>query len=62
MKSGVDLQRAAMAEICSTRDDWSFHVISDPLTRFLRDRRMQTALRMLRVVKLGGNPAHRSGQ
>ncbi|MFJ7337131.1 class I SAM-dependent methyltransferase [Streptomyces sp. NPDC101110] len=49
MKSGVDLQRAAMAEICSTRDDWSFHMTSDPLTRFLRDRRLRTALRMLRV-------------
>ncbi|MFE6090469.1 class I SAM-dependent methyltransferase [Streptomyces massasporeus] len=49
MKSGVDLQRAAMARICSTRGDWSFHVTSDPLTRFLRDRRLQTALHMLRV-------------
>ncbi|MEU0219476.1 class I SAM-dependent methyltransferase [Streptomyces sp. NPDC006265] len=43
------MQRAAMAEICNTRDDWSFHVTSDPLTRFLRDRRLRTALRMLRV-------------
>ncbi|MFJ4977694.1 class I SAM-dependent methyltransferase [Streptomyces coeruleorubidus] len=49
MTSGVDMQRAATADICSNRDDWSFHVTSDPLTRFLRDRRLRVALRMLRV-------------
>ncbi|MFC4471060.1 class I SAM-dependent methyltransferase [Streptomyces xiangluensis] len=49
MTSGIDLQRAATADICRTRDDWSFHVTSDPLTRFLRDRRMYMALQMLRV-------------
>jgi ubiquinone/menaquinone biosynthesis C-methylase UbiE len=43
------MQRSATAEICSNRDDWSFHVTSDPLTRFLRDRRLRTALHMLRV-------------
>jgi SAM-dependent methyltransferase len=42
------LQRAATADICSNRDDWSFHVTSDPLTRFLRDRRLRIALHMLR--------------
>ncbi|WUH89646.1 class I SAM-dependent methyltransferase [Streptomyces sp. NBC_00433] len=48
MSNGVELQRAAMDEICHSRDDWSFHVTEDPLTRFLRDRRLLIALRRLR--------------
>jgi SAM-dependent methyltransferase len=52
------MQRSATAEICSNRDDWSFHVTSDPLTRFLRDRRLRTALNMLRVRGL----LHPAGQ
>jgi SAM-dependent methyltransferase len=48
MTSAVASQRAATDEICRGRDDWSFHVTSDPLIRFLRDRRMRIALDVLR--------------
>jgi len=49
MTNPVDSQRAAMAEICSRRDDWSFHITGDPLIRFLRDRRMKIGLHALRT-------------
>jgi SAM-dependent methyltransferase len=52
MTSAIASQRAATDEICRARDDWSFHVTSDPLTRFLRDRRMRIALDVLRRRKL----------
>jgi SAM-dependent methyltransferase len=47
MTSSVESQRAATDELCGSRDDWSFHVTKDPLTRFLRDRRMLIALESL---------------
>jgi SAM-dependent methyltransferase len=52
MTSAVASQRVATDETCRDRDDWSFHVTSDPLTRFLRDRRMRIALDVLRKREL----------
>lgn len=41
-------QKVAFDESYGGRDSrWSFHYTDDPLTRFLRDRRLHTALRML---------------
>lgn len=50
MSDGVERQRAVMTEVYD-RDSagrWSFHYTSDPLTRYLRDRRLTAALRILR--------------
>ncbi|MFF8399109.1 hypothetical protein [Streptomyces sp. NPDC016172] len=56
MKSGVDLQRAAMAEICSTRDDWSFHV-----NRVLRPVNRVGNMMVAVVVKPDGDTTRGSG-
>lgn len=52
MSSAIEYQRAATAEICGSRNDWSFHVTKDPLIRFLRDRRLQISLDMLSARNL----------
>jgi ubiquinone/menaquinone biosynthesis C-methylase UbiE len=46
---GVELQRAAFEDVYRTRDRarWSFHFTTDPLTRYLRDRRLKLGLKML---------------
>jgi SAM-dependent methyltransferase len=48
-------QRAAFEETYSTDDErWGFHYTSDPLTRYLRDRRLHAALHALgRAVPTG---------
>ena len=49
MTDGVEVQRAAMAEVYGDAREarWAFHYTSDPLTRYLRDRRLDIALRIL---------------
>jgi len=46
---GIESQRVAMAANYSDRSEqrWAFHYTSDPLTRFLRDRRLRVALKIL---------------
>jgi SAM-dependent methyltransferase len=47
---GVEAQRTVMERTYGDRTDarWAFHYTSDPLTRYLRDRRLTIALRILR--------------
>lgn len=46
---GVEAQQAAMDDIYGDSDAsaWAFHYTDDPVTRYLRDRRLRTALRIL---------------
>jgi ubiquinone/menaquinone biosynthesis C-methylase UbiE len=48
MEHGVEVQKAVYENSYSVEDSrWSFHYTADPLTRYLRDRRLSTALRTL---------------
>lgn len=49
MSEGVERQRAVMTEVYDEEKAgrWSFHYTSDPLVRYLRDRRLKVALRIL---------------
>ena len=52
MTDGVETQRTAFEETygASGRTRWAFHYTDDPLTRYLRDRRLKTALRTLEAL------------
>ena len=48
MAIDLDAQKAAFEDSYGCRDSqWDFHYTDDPLTRYLRDRRLVTALRIL---------------
>ncbi|MFC3573658.1 class I SAM-dependent methyltransferase [Streptomyces yaanensis] len=48
MQSSIEAQRLAMDANVLDRGDWGFHATHDPLTRFLRDRRLLFGLSKLR--------------
>lgn len=50
MSDGVERQRAVMTEVYDEEKAgrWSFHYTRDPLVRYLRDRRLGIALRILK--------------
>lgn len=59
MTTGIEAQRAATDKVIHDGHDWDFHVTKDPLTRFLRDRRLRIGLSKLRSRGVL-DPAHQS--